>query len=236
MKNKYSASKINSFKQCKKLYKLRYLDKIKTDSKPKALERGDLIHRLLEHYLKTDSKPNIEKFKNDMTVLNNDDIMSCSVIVDKFGISEMYKVIRSLPFKKYIENKFFLNSKLEPCDYTSYIFSGKIDFYTIDNKKKIGLNIDWKTGGKFSDKYPLDMLQLNSYSLWLIQKYKLLGVKSKYYYVEYDKIAESILTANDVDSFKEKLLNDIMDIENCKNYEPTLSELCNYCEYSEQCA
>lgn len=236
MKNKYSVSKINAFKQCKKLYKLRYLDKIKTEGKPKALEKGDLIHRLIEHYLKTSKKPKIDDFEKDMNVLSNKDIESCSEIIDKFEVSNMYKVLKSLPYKKYIENKFFLNSKLEPCDYTGYIFSGKIDYYIINKEKRIGLNIDWKTGGKSMDKYPLDVLQLNTYSLWLIQKYNLLGVKSKYYYVEYDKTAESIFTTDNVSDFKACLMGDIMTIENCSNFEPTLSELCNYCEYSEICA
>lgn len=234
---RFSVSKINAYKQCKKLYKLKYIDKIETEQKPFALEKGDLIHRIIEQILITNNTQiDINNFKYDKNILSQNDIDDCLSIIKKFNMSNMYSVIKSLPFKKYVENKFYLDSNLNPSESQNSLFTGKIDLYIIDKNKNIGLNIDWKTGGKSADKYPLDPLQLNTYSLWLIQKYSLLGVKSKYYYVEIDKTIDSIFLKNSVDMFKSELKLLIDEILNCSNFLPSLSPLCNYCQYSEICA
>lgn len=228
---KYSVSKINSFKQCKRLFKYRYIDKIKIDKKSEALDKGSLIHELIENTLIHKTKPNITTICDKYVNLNSEKKQECKEIYDKFCESSNFKVISSLPYKQYIENWFNFDSNFIPSDRSTY-FTGKIDYYVIDSSKGIGLNIDWKTG-KFNENP--DLYQLEVYALWMILKYKLKGVKSKYYYVEHDRSYELLVRDSDIERIKHKIKSDIDNIESCDKFDLTLSPLCDYCDYYSVC-
>lgn len=66
-------------------------------------------------------------------------------------------------------------------------------------------------------------------------KYKLKGVKSKYYYVEHDKSFELIFRDTDIDRIKQKIASDVNDIETCDKFPPNISPLCDYCDYYSIC-
>lgn len=154
-------SKINTFKQCKKLFKYRYIDKIQIDKKSTALDKGSFIHELIENTIIHKTKPDITNICNKYVNLNEDKILECKDIYNKFCESSNFKVILSMPFKQYVENWFNFDSNFLPVDKSTY-FTGKIDYYIIDSSKGIGLNIDWKTGkcSQNPDTYQLEVYAL----------------------------------------------------------------------------
>lgn len=92
-----------------------------------------------------------------------------------------------------------------------------------------------KQAGKNADCFPLSDYQLNIYSMWLLQKYKLKGVKSKYYYIETNKEVENIVLEKDIDKIKNEVFSDINEIKNCTSFGPTITKLCDYCEFYSEC-
>lgn len=235
---KYSVSKINAFKQCKKLFKFKYIDKLKPSIKSIDFQKGDLLHKLIECSIlknKKLEKSEIWNYKSKYDFSDEKFSEYCQVY-ENFYSSNIIKVIKSLPYKKYVENWINFNSKLEPIDnQTISMFTGKIDYYVIDKDKNIALSIDWKTGGKNADAFPLSKYQLDVYSIWILQKYKLKGVKSKYYYIENNKEVEHIVLEKDVNRIKNTILSDINEIEKCSSFDSSISNLCDYCEYYCEC-
>lgn len=63
--SKYSFSKLDLFKQCKRKYKYRYIDKLSGDLILPALVKRKRVHSLLEHF-GTDYKPDFKATKLEL--------------------------------------------------------------------------------------------------------------------------------------------------------------------------
>lgn len=148
---RYSVSKIKTFKQCKRLFKYKYIDKLAPTQTSIALQKGDFIHRLIEQSIiknKMLEESDVIQYKEEYN-FSDDNFKEYYDIYKNFCSSDVMRVIKSLPQKKYVENWINFNSKLEPTENSKgSFFVGKIDYYVIDKNKNIALSIDWKTGRK----------------------------------------------------------------------------------------
>lgn len=235
----YSISKIDKFKTCKRAFKYKYIDKIKVDMSFEALEKGNIVHDLLEDTILNRKIKKIDVYLKKYTSLSKEKIEECYNIYNKFLSTNTYKILNSLPYQKICEKWFYLGNCMNPVnEKEDAIFQGKIDFFVIDNKKQIGMIIDWKTGGKSLEnlkKYGKDSSQLESYALWVLQKFNLKGVKAKNYFIEFDYEIENIITTEFIDKIKNNILHDINEIEECDRFVANINNLCPYCEYKDIC-
>ena len=134
----YSFSKMCTFKQCPKRFKLSYIDKIKIEQKSPSLAKGSLLHYMIE---------------NDITSMSElcnynvgDELKEqCLNIYAKFKRSDIYANIMS---ERHIctEMKYALDINLNHVSYNSKeaLLRVAIDRITFDGE---GAHIiDWKSG------------------------------------------------------------------------------------------
>lgn len=208
----YSFSKISTFKNCKYQFKLRYIDKI-PEPKNTALVKGNKIHKALETLDTSKLEPELKQIANNF-------------INSELGQNIFNKVSVN-------ETRILLDSKAEPSSvYKESEFVGYIDKIIINNNH-VEL-IDFKTG-KYKDLIYQDFTQLILYALYVLQKYPLEFVRLRFVYVEHLKENVLDFNKNSVNVYKTKLLNDIQEIENCKEYVKNPTRLCDWCGFKNIC-
>lgn len=231
----YSPSKILLYKQCPKRFKYQYIDKVVVEEKPRtALEKGSLIHEILEANLKGKL---FQLNKKQYEALTESDYINVENIINNFITTETFLNIKNSTNKLLVEKFLRLDKDLNPTlEKEKSILNGKID--AIIHNDKIGLVIDWKTGGKDKatiERFPKDEEQLEIYAIWALQVFKLDGIKTKYIYVEHDAIQEKVILKKDLELLKSKYLNMLNEIENCNTWTMNVGLLCSYCDYVDLC-
>ena len=224
----YSYSKISCFNSCPKKFKFQYIDKIKVQQNMDALIKGTTIHYCLENLnLKIDQytegmKNNIKKFP---------DILE---IIDKFKNSELgKKYLYKIKTKPIQEFKFGLTESLEPTSYgKDALYYGIVDYVCIleQNGSDLLHICDYKSG-KYKDQIYQDYNQLLFYAIYFFEKYKVKEIKISFIYVEHNLENDLILNIEHIEHYKNELMNNIKNIENCVDFKNNENILCNWCPY-----
>jgi len=225
----YSFSKISTFYQCPYRYKLKYLDKIKVPFETNiALEKGKIIHSLIEGYFKDEVQP----FNYELST--KEDLERYYQIFEDFKKENFIQKLSKLKFIE-VEKGFSLineNGTLKAkSDYDySALLKGYIDFLGVleKNEKKIMVIIDWKTGKP--PKEP-NILQVKLYSLWAFLNYQGIDeIRTCFYYVEHNIKKCFTYRREELNNIKEEIFNKIKYIENEKEFRKNITPLCDYCE------
>lgn len=221
----YSYSKLETFKTCPYKFKLTYIDKIKVSSDNIALEKGNFIHYLLEHYPSTD----YSGFK--FNLLQQTDITSLIELYNK--IINITKVIMWLKAECIgIEVEFALDKKLNPVGYwdDTAVIRGKIDRVI---KTKHGIEIiDWKTGKYKDPKWIPTIHQCTLYALWFFKQYNDIDfVTTHYYYVEHNKTNTYTFTRDKISEYSKGYGSQIVNIEKESEFNKNIHKLCDWCDY-----
>lgn len=214
--SKYSFSKLDLFKQCKRKYKYRYIDKLSGDLILPALVKGKRVHSLLEHF-GSDFKPDFKATESELQEVYD--------IYNRFIKSNLGKEILAPRSVREFHIKF--DSDLKPT-FLKPKFEGYIDRVNVGDSIEL---IDFKTG-KFKESQNYD--QLSIYATWFLQKYpKFKSVKLRYVYVEHLK--ENTMDFSDFESVKNKVLNTIKQIESESAFDRNITPLCDYCDFKSIC-
>ena len=214
--SKYSFSKLDLFKQCKRKYKYRYIDKLSGDLILPALVKGKRVHSLLEHF-GTDYKPDFKATKSELQEVYD--------IYNRFIKSDLGKEILAPKSVREFHIKF--DSDLKPT-ILKPSFEGYIDRVNVGDSIEL---IDFKTG-KFKESQNFD--QLSIYATWFLQKYpKFKSVKLRYVYVEHLK--ENTMEFSDFEPIKANVLNMIKQIESESIFDRNITPLCDYCDFKSIC-
>lgn len=208
-KIRYSVSRIQLYKDCKRKYNYRYITKVKTKINLIHLEKGRVFHSFFENYpdLPKNKNPGVyepifELFVN--TLKRNEDIVR---LLESPHVSE-----HSLKHEW---------------------LRGFIDYLAINGEYAIIL--DWKSGKYYPDK-TFFQLELYAYYLFSIIE-DLQEISLIFYYVEVDKQDIKVVRREDFyKKFEEKLLKLINKIETTENWpKDPERKWCQWCEFSEIC-
>lgn len=247
--DRYSYSKISTYKQCKFKFKLKYLDKNFLYSANIATDFGSLVHETEEHiaqalqagqpvdYIALKNKFILESHK--LALKYPDEFFTC----DKSGRTYQEKTYLYLESAIYrLENFLKQNPNLriigieQKFEYNYdnvHSFNGSIDraFLNIETDELIIQDIKtWSVQAQASElKAPLQ------FAVYMMAAQNLWGVSIDKIRCEYDlplcNIVQPALS-NDIVSEGREVLDNLFKGIHANNFKPTITALCHWCEYN----
>ncbi len=246
----YSHSKIETFEQCRLKFKYRYIDKIIPEV-AKGIEAylGAVVHKTLEWLYIQVLKNSIPSISEVISFYSNDwqeDYSGDMPIVNKTMTAKDY-------FNRGVEFLVNYYMKYHPFQDNTIATEKKIEINLDDNgeRKLIGYidrlahNLetneieihDYKTGNStlFKEKAE-NSRQLSIYSLAIKEMF---GVEKNicmvWHFLAHDMKVCLRKTNEELENLKRELIEIINLIERTKDFLPTKSQLCYWCEYMNIC-
>jgi CRISPR/Cas system-associated exonuclease Cas4 (RecB family) len=257
----YSYSKLNLFDRCKRQFYFNYLDPLVAPIKKQFIKprdyktRGQAVHGAITLFLHMpEQMRNFENLKKCLQQAWYAD--ADPSIVPPLGIPggfkdieherkvymDSLKLLRNfIPMeKKMFASVFYLPTKeikYSFCDYKEMIqpideeiaISGKFDLVG----KTAGGNlavVDFKTS-----KGEQDSFQLEFYKLLAELNFGLRVDEVSYCYLGNRNIKRMDVSKIDSNEIKDRIIEKITTINNCKDFPPKRSYLCNHCDFKEIC-
>lgn len=234
-KFKLSYSALCDYKNCSKLFELKYILKLQPEFKDNIYTCfGSSIHSIIEQVLKYDKILELDEILNmfpDLFIKNLEKVENNHLIIIPQWLETGKNCL--LYFYNNCYNKIKSNF-IAAEQYFSYnikdniYFNGLIDVITKDNKNiKI---VDWKTG-----KYHNDTFQLKLYALVMQKLYGVTTSEIEYIFIKVNKnnslkLNQEILDETDLEL--NKLVNKII---LTTKFEKNFSSQCKYCNMKQFC-
>ena len=247
----YSHSKIETFEKCRLKFKYRYIDRIIPEiAKSIEAHLGDTVHKSLEWlYLQVlrgiipgindiisfySEKWN-ENYRKNMLIVNKE-----TKVEDYFNRGVEFLVnyyIKHQPFK---DNTIATEKRIQiDSDKINNIrLIGFID-RLVHNLENDEIEIhDYKTGNTMLSKEKIEnSRQLALYSLAVKEMF---GQNKKvcliWHFLAQDIMICSRKTNEELENFRKEVIELIKEIEATKEFQPTISRLCDWCEYKNICS
>ncbi len=238
----YSYSRINTWLQCPRKFRYSYVEKIVKWETSAPLDRGKLVHSILEHSDSPKiSKEVFDKVKKtqdwrdiqEHDILTLDDYKKCIKMSTDFKASKMGVFLDSCePVAK--EMSIGMDKTLEIVSYTSpdAIFRGYIDLVV---RKGDNLIIcDYKTG-KYKPDMSWDQLLYYAIAMFSVTPPEVEEITIMNLFVEHLKVNKTTLNRKDINKYKKALFTNIANIEKDTKFEKNETTLCNWCQYQPLC-
>ena len=246
----FSHSRLSAFEQCKLKYKFRYIDGIIPEIE-KTIEShlGSSVHSALEwlyKQIKFGKIPAVEELVIAYSDFWKEEYNSEIPIVKKnFGVEHYFNRGVEFLIYYYLEHTPFDDNTIDVekeiltnLDETgNYKIRGFIDRLAYNNKTEEYEIHDYKTSSSLpaDDVFEKDR-QLALYAIAIKEIYGMeKSVRLIWHYLSFKKIIRGNRTDEQLQKLKEETLNLIKSIEETKNYTPTKSFLCNWCEFKSIC-
>jgi CRISPR/Cas system-associated exonuclease Cas4 (RecB family) len=238
---KLSVSKSKTFEQCKKKFHFAYILKLP------RIERdyhtfGKFVHKVLEdfhlHYLDGGTTPYNEHF----SFVFKNTLKEYSGKITKEQKEQIKEILNNYLKLFYSQVKNGEAPTILSCEKDfnvniddKIILNGAIDRIQVDND---GVHhvIDYKTS-KSDTSLKSDYFQLLAYAYVLkLQKPELKKIRGSYMMLKHNmKLITFEFDEDKILSVKDKLLKYYDDILSEKEYPPTITKLCEYCDYMNVC-
>jgi putative RecB family exonuclease len=245
----YSHSKLSVYEQCKKKYKLKYIDKV-----PPEIETtiegylGSKVHDTLEFVYKNKMHGKLvsmdeaieyyiyswnKTYSKDIKIVNANNTAEyyfekgVKFIIDYFT--------KHFPFDDNtiaLEKKVYVNLDLNK----KYVLQGYIDRLVHDKENNIFEIHDYKTGGSMKSQEELDKdRQLALYSIAIKQMHNNPEVHLIWHFLDFNEKKVSKRTEEELEILKQEIIALIDKIESTLDFPPTTSMLCKWCEFRSYC-
>ena len=246
----FSHSRLSSFEQCKLKYKFRYIDKIIPDIE-KTIEShlGSMVHDTLEWLytrIKKNRIPTIdevivhysetwqENYEEDIPIMRKN-----MTAKDYFNKGVQYLIDYYTKHKPFDDNTIAVEKHIifDLDENGEHKIRGFIDRLVYNLKTNEYEIHDYKTSKFLPSQEVLDKdRQLALYSIAIKEIY---GVEKKvilvWHYLAHNKRIHSRRTDKQLNQLKEDTLDLIKEINSTRDFPPTKSPLCNWCEYKSIC-
>ena len=246
----FSHSRISAFEKCRLKYKFRYVDEIIPEVE-RTIEShlGSSVHKALEwlyNQVRRKKMPSAEELIMIYSENWNEEYDDEIPIVKKNFTKEDYfnKGVEFL-INYYTENHPFDDNTLEVekeilinlDSEGEYKLRGFIDRIAYNAQKDEYEIHDYKTSGTFpSDEEIENDRQLALYAIAIKEIYgKEKNVRLIWHYLSFRKKIHSERTNEQLEKLREDTLNVAKEINSTKNFPPTKSPLCHWCEYKNIC-
>ncbi|OIO41552.1 hypothetical protein AUJ62_02665 [Candidatus Pacearchaeota archaeon CG1_02_32_21] len=244
----YSHSRLSAFEQCKLKYKYHYVDRIKTKvEKTAELVLGSTVHEGLEKLYRLLQMGKVLTLKQVLSFYKSQwkKNWSKSILI-------VNKELGEKDYKKMGE-KFLVDyyHTYAPFNQGKVLGIETQHFLSLDENNKIHVRMDriveaspgiyeihdYKTNKSLPTQAHLDEdRQLALYSIWVRENFKdTKKVKLIWHFLQFNKEMVSERTPEQLVELKKSILSLIKEIEEEKEFAPTVSTLCNWCEFKSIC-
>jgi putative RecB family exonuclease len=246
----YSHSKIETFEQCRLKFKYRYIDKIIPEiAKGIEAHLGDIVHKTLEWlYIQVIEKrvPSIndvisfysekwqENYSHDMPIVNK-----TMTAKDYFNRGVEFLVNYYMKHSPFQDNTIATEKRIEinldeKGEKKLIGFIDRLSHNIKENEIEIH---DYKTSNSMWSREKIeDSRQLSIYSLAIKDIYgKDKKVCMTWHFLAHDMKICVRRTNEELDRFKKEIIEIIEGIEKTKEFPPSKSQLCYWCEYMNIC-
>jgi len=243
----YSYSRISTYYNCPYQFKLRYLDKIKTDKESIEAFMGSRVHEVLERLWKDKSlckETSLDDLLSYYITLWDKKWHAGVKTVRKSLTPDNYKGIGSKAICEYyhkyhpfeggkilgLEKR--INISLDGSNYSLIGFIDRL-MLTEDGRYEI---IDYKTSGRLPTQRDIDadgqlpIYQIAVEDMWDDTEG---NIDLVWYYLKFDKELRSRRTSQQLENLKNEIIEKINVIESTENFEPKESALCAWCQYAD---
>lgn len=248
-KERYSHSRLESFKQCALKYKFRYVDKIKVEKKSIEGFLGSEVHDTLEWLY-------YEVQKEKIPTIDDMIIHYASSWEQDFNPEIYFIVKKEFTTKDYFEKgiKFLLDyyQKNHPFNENtlalekfvtilldedeSYKMIGVIDRLVYNKEKQEYEVHDYKTANSLPTQEKIETdRQLPLYSIAIKDNYNADKIQLIWHYLAHNKKIYSRRTDEQLNTLKKETIELIKKIEDTTIFPYNQSILCGWCEYKEIC-
>lgn len=250
----YSNSRLETFEQCPRKYKFRYVDNLRTDSEGIEAFVGKRVHETLEKLYRDLKLTKLNSLEDVLAFYENawEKNWHGKVTVVRQGLTpghyfalgrqclnDYYK--RHTPFDqgKTLGLEERIEMKLKDGDKT-YSVQGYIDRLTWNPKTETYEIHDYKTGGSVPTQEKADQdRQLALYQLGLMQRWPdAKQIKLVWHYLATDKELTSSRSSADLKTLEQEVIELIHRIEQeslSGRWDVRVSQLCDWCEYKPIC-
>lgn len=251
----FSYSRLETFKQCRYKFKLKYIDEIRENKTPIDFFKGSMVHESLEwfhnQYLLTGEQPHekdtIKHFQKNWIAnweeSKNPDLPSIIMIKPDVTPREYFQegiaciknffgdVLPKFPLKHLVAVEkhvlFYVGN---------YRFQGYID--RVDkNQNLVGVH-DWKTGSVKTKAELNNTEQLSGYEIGLREE----GLDGDYnqfwHFLKKPKTMQTKRTPKQLEKTRESILKTIEEIKEAEmldHFPAKVNFLCSWCSYSDDC-
>jgi putative RecB family exonuclease len=250
----YSNSRIETFEQCPRKYKFRYIDNIRTETEGIEAFVGKRVHETLEKLyrdLKMTKLHTLEELlqfyeseweKNwhgKVNVVRQGITPGHYFELGKRCLVDYYKRYQPFNHGKTLGLEERIEMKLKEGD-RSYSIQGYIDRLTWDPESETYEIHDYKTGANLPTQEDADEdRQLALYQLGIKQRWPdAKNIKLVWHYLAMDKEIVSFRTEGDLNTLEREVIEAIRQIEEeakLGRWEVRVTRLCEWCEYKSIC-
>ena len=242
-KKEYSFTRLETFDNCPRMFKFKYLDEIPESFEIIEAYFGTVIHKVLEYAYSESHKKDIHDLIDYFEEAWEDEKTIPIKIVRSYEDEDQYlrrgkKILRDFYFTEYNDDitetielehifKFSLLNK--------YLFTGKVDRVARD-EDGIYHVIDYKTSKKtFGFENSLKSLQIRSYGSLVIRSYDLDEVYLHYKFLRHKRDISEFFKSKDVKEITTRLKEKINYIESQDSFPAFRTGLCGWCRYIDEC-
>lgn len=202
----YSHSKLSEFETCPYRFKLHYIDKATPEARPEYFKRGSKIHAELERYPDTMS--------SELKLFISSDV------------GQKYDTILRSETKREVRLGFTQDFNIN-----SYSRNNAINFIVdlIYMKDDIVYLVDWKTGKR---PQTIDWSQLELYAAAFLDQHP---VVVSYVYVDDCSECSRRYEMQDRAQIISNIKSKIHLVENCQEFQRSISWKCEYCQFKSIC-
>lgn len=250
----YSNSRIETFEQCPRKYKFRYIENIKTDTEGVEAFVGKRVHEALEKLYKDLKMGRLNTLEELLRFYENEwektwhgkvNVVREGITpghyfeIGKRCISDYYKRFHPFDQTRTLGLEERIEMKLVDGDKTHTI-QGYIDRLAWDPATETYEIHDYKTGNSMPTQEDVDEdRQLALYQLGIKQRWPdAKHFKLIWHYLAFDKDISSKRTETDLKSLEQEVISVIRQIENefkIGRWEVRTSRLCDWCDYKPIC-
>jgi len=223
----YSISKIGTYFQCPKKFKLNYIDKIKVPFETNvALVKGSHIHEILEHNFNYETPFSLQK------IYTQEDYDKTLEIVKNFETGPLGGLAKNLITNGVNEENFAFDIEGNLVGYWDKraFFRGSADGYLIN--KLLGVIWDWKSGKDKSNDETFGIDQSKMYAIYLFLKYpEITSVKATFIFVEHNTKKTIEFQKSELENYMNYFKNKTSIVENDTTHRKNVTALCDWCGF-----
>lgn len=222
---------MNTWVQCPRKFKFKYIDKIKVKDDQTALNKGKLVHCMLEHNGDKEKIQGSRDFKQSKNHMTPDEIKGCIKVYQNFKESSISKWLDTTE-SMFNELSIAMDKDLNTVKYDSEdaLFRGFID--KVSHKNDVLILCDYKTG-RYNNNQNYDQLLYYGISLFSLMPFD--KIMMMFVYVEHNKYNMKVLHRKDIKKYQKALLTNIKNIEEDQEFCKNETALCDWCSYRSLC-
>jgi RecB family exonuclease len=245
----YSHSRLSTFENCRRQFRYRYVDQIRVETEGIEAFMGKLVHSVAEKLnlvTAAGQVPSLAAVLRRYQILWQETFDPCRIRIAREGMEpEHYRAIGArctenlyrshYPFDETESIGIEENVRVDLDPEGRYRLRGVVD--RIVRTREGGIEIhDYKTGARVPRQDAIDKdRQLALYQLALTERFPDEPIELVWHYLANNQVRRSRRDAEQLETLRRNTIERIDAVEAERDFAPTPSALCRWCEYNDRC-